>query len=142
MRKINKIIIHCSATPPSMDIGVIEIDRWHRDRGWSEIGYHYVITRSGVIEDGRPVDKIGAHVSGHNKDSIGICLVGGVEEGNVSHAQDNFTDKQWDSLRRLLMMLTVDYKRATIHGHNEYAAKACPSFDVHYELSEGRLKDV
>ena len=140
MRKIDKIIIHCSATPPSMDIDAKEIDRWHRNKGWSQIGYHFVIKRDGEIQDGRPLELIGAHVKGYNTGSIGICLVGGVEEGNVSHAQDNFTDKQWRSLRNLLKICKADYKKATIHGHNEYANKACPSFDVQYELSEGRLR--
>jgi N-acetylmuramoyl-L-alanine amidase len=126
-RKIDKIIIHCSATPPSMDIDAKEIDRWHRNKGWSQIGYHFVIKRDGEIQDGRPLELIGAHVKGYNTGSIGICLVGGVEEGNVSHAQDNFTDKQWRSLRNLLKICKADYKKATIHGHNEYANKACPS---------------
>jgi N-acetylmuramoyl-L-alanine amidase len=139
-RKIDKIIIHCSATPPSMDIDAKEIDRWHRNKGWSQIGYHFVIKRDGEIQDGRPLELIGAHVKGYNTGSIGICLVGGVEEGNVSHAQDNFTDKQWRSLRNLLKICKADYKKATIHGHNEYANKACPSFDVQYELREGRLR--
>lgn len=142
-RKIDKIIIHCSATPPSMDIDAKEIDRWHKNKGWSQIGYHFVIKRDGEIEDGRPLELIGAHVKGYNKGSIGICLVGGVEEGNVSEPQDNFTPCQWKSLSSLLKVMKADYKKATIHGHNEFSPqKACPSFNVHVELKNGRLKDV
>lgn len=143
MRKIDKIIIHCSATPPSMNVDAKEIDRWHRQRGFNKIGYHYVIKRDGEIEDGRPIEEVGAHVKGHNTGSIGICLVGGTEEGNPSRAQDNFTDAQWRSLRNLLRICRADYKKATIHGHNEFSSqKACPSFDVQLQLKNGRLKDV
>lgn len=140
-RKIDKIIIHCSATPPSMDINSKEIDRWHKQRGFNQIGYHLVIKRDGEIEDGRPLELTGAHVKGYNTGSIGICLIGGVEEGNISQAQDNFTPEQWRSLRNLLKICKADYKKATIHGHNEFdAGKECPSFDVGYELREGRLR--
>ena len=72
------IIIHCSATPPSMDVGAKEIDKWHRQRGWRKIGYHYVITRDGDIQEGRELDEIGAHCRGLNSTSVGVCLVGGV----------------------------------------------------------------
>lgn len=119
-RKINKIIVHCSATPSHMDIGVNEIRAWHLERGWSDIGYHNVIRRSGRIEEGRDVEKAGAHTLGHNKDSIGICLVG----------TDEFTEKQFDSLRRLLKAYKTMHKNATIHGHREFANKLCPGFDV------------
>ncbi len=138
MRKIDKVILHCSATPPKMDIGVKDIDRWHKEKGWSGIGYHYVIKRDGSIEDGRPIEKTGAHVRGHNTGSIGICIVGGVDE--YMEAEENFTDEQWRSLRNLLKICKADYKRATIHGHNEFSHKACPSFDVGFELIYGRLK--
>lgn len=127
-RQINKIIIHCSATTQDMDIGVSEIKRWHLQRGWSDIGYHEVIRRNGSIEEGRPAHVIGAHTKGHNEDSIGICLVGGVD--NNMSAVDNFTPEQWRSLERLLTYYLAQYPKATIHGHNEFAAKACPSFNV------------
>lgn len=140
LRPIDKLIIHCSATQPKMDVGVKEIREWHIKQGWRDIGYHYVIRRDGKIEDGRPLDQQGAHTQGHNAKSIGICLVGGVD--SAMKAQDNFTPEQWKSLRRLLMMLKVDYKKATIHGHREYANKDCPSFDVQKELKDGRLKDL
>ena len=140
MRKIDKIIIHCSATRSDQDIDAAEIRRWHKapPRNWKDIGYHYVIKRDGEIEDGRPIGQVGAHCYGHNETSIGICVVGGVDDKNKP--QDNFTDQQWRSLRNLIKICRADYKKATIHGHNEYANKACPSFDVQHELTEGRLR--
>jgi N-acetylmuramoyl-L-alanine amidase len=130
MRQINKIIIHCAATRPSMDVGAVEIRRWHvQGNGWSDIGYHGVIRRNGVLESGRSLNEPGAHTSGHNKDSIGICLVGGVmEDGKTPEA--NFTPEQWATLERTVGDLLRKYPNATVHGHNEFAAKACPSFDV------------
>lgn len=132
-RDINKIIIHCSATKPSMDVTAADIKRWHTDpkpkgNGWSDIGYHDVIRRDGAVEEGRPLEIAGAHTSGHNHDSIGICMVGGID--NVGKPENNFTAAQWTSLRRLVRMYLSQHKKATVHGHNEFAAKACPSFDV------------
>ena len=130
MRAIRKIIIHCSATRPAMDIGVKEIRLWHvKDNGWSDIGYHGVIRRNGVLESGRPMDVPGAHASGHNNDSIGICLVGGVAEDGTS-PERNFTGPQWATLARVVRDLLRAHPGATVHGHNEFAAKACPCFDV------------
>src|SRR5690625_2478479 len=100
------IVAHCSASPPSQDIGVKEIDRWHRARGFFEVGYHAVIRRDGTLELGRDWDDIGAHAreGGFNRTSIGVCLVGGVSEKpqahvpgnpwNGSNAEDNFTKEQ------------------------------------------------
>ena len=133
MRPINKIIIHCTATPPDMDIGLAEVRKWHTDpkpkgNGWRDVGYHFIIRRNGVVEIGRPVEEIGAHVAGHNKDSIGIALVGGVDGHGKPDA--NFTEAQWANLERFARVLQREHPKATIHGHNEFAAKACPSFDV------------
>lgn len=128
MRKINKIIIHCSATPPDMDIGADEIRQWHIDRGWTDIGYHEVITRDGKLQEGREHSEVGAHCIGHNKDSIGICLVGGINDEGV--AMDNFTDAQYRRLKGTLRFAKALYPDATIHGHNEFSTKACPSFNV------------
>lgn len=136
-RVIKKIIIHCSATPPGMDIGSDTIRDWHIKRGWSDIGYHDVIRRDGSIEEGRPLEKAGAHVQGHNHDSIGICLVGGVDAYGTP--EDNFTEAQWKALKRLLRVYKMQYQKATIHGHNEFAAKACPSFDVQKWLQSVRI---
>ena len=113
-----------------MDVGAKEIREWHvKGNGWSDIGYHGVIRRNGTLESGRPMDQPGAHTSGHNADSIGICLVGGVkEDGKTPEA--NFTSEQWATLARVIKELIQKYPGATVHGHNEFAQKACPSFDV------------
>lgn len=137
MRKINKIIIHCSATREGEDISAAVIDRWHRDRGWSGIGYHYVVSLNGNIEYGRPIDKQGAHVKNHNKGSIGICYIGGVESERDSNgkwiAKDTRTLEQKESLLDLIKTLKRLNPEATVHGHNEFAAKACPCFNVKEE---------
>lgn len=126
----NKIIIHCSDTSPSMDIGAMEIERWHRQRGFQCIGYHFVIRRDGTIEYGREVDAVGAHVTGQNADSIGICLVGGVKESDKKTPEKNFTQAQYDTLMTLVDDLKTEYPSARVYGHNEFASKACPCFDV------------
>ena len=128
MRRITKVIIHCAATKPSMDIGASEIKKWHLDRGWKDIGYHYVIRRNGDIENGIAVSLAGSHTKGHNANSIGICLVGGIND--KGEPESNFTKAQWATLERLVRVLKVDFPHATVHGHREFAAKACPSFDV------------
>lgn len=136
MRKIKEIIIHCSATPPSMDIGAKEIRDWHVNfNGWSDIGYHDIIRRNGRIEEGRPLSRIGAHCKGHNRNSIGICLVGGTRETRPKVPENNFTVEQFKSLQRLLGAYSVQYPDAKIYGHNEFSSKACPSFDVQEWLS-------
>lgn len=138
-RRIDKIIIHCSATNEKMDIGATEIKKWHTDpspdgNGWNDIGYHYVIRRNGALELGRPENVIGSHVKNHNANSIGICLVGGVDrQGNTAK---NFTPHQWISLEHIVRKLQLKYPLAIIHGHNEFAAKDCPSFDVQSWVKE------
>lgn len=139
MRDINLIIIHCSATQPSQDIGVAEIKKWHTDKkpygnGWKDIGYHYVIRRNGNIENGRTESQVGSHTAGHNATSLGICMVGGINR--KGHPEANFTPAQWDSLNRLVRILRARYPKTTVHGHNEYSKKACPSFDVQEWLRE------
>ncbi len=132
MRKINKVIIHCSATPPSMPVGATEIKRWHvQDNGWKDIGYHYVIKRDGTIEQGRAIDLIGAHCSGQNSSSIGICYIGGIDK--TGKPEDNRTEQQRDSLKRLVSALKVVFGALSIHGHDEFSNKACPSFNVKEE---------
>lgn len=128
MRVINEIIIHCSYTKPNMDIGVVDIRGWHIERGWSDVGYHYVIRRDGTIEDGRHISIPGAHVMGRNELSIGICLVGGM--GRKGGDDCNFTFAQYDSLQQLINKLKTQFPDATIHGHREFSSKACPCFDV------------
>ena len=130
MRDIRRVIIHCSATKPGMDIGAAEIRKWHVDgNGWNDIGYHYVIRRSGEIEKGRSEYVAGAHVAGHNADSIGVCMVGGIND--AGKPDSNFTRSQWAALEHLVKQLLVNYPGAKISGHRDWTdAKACPSFDV------------
>lgn len=133
MRKINSIIIHCSATAEGKDYTVVDIDRWHKSRGWQCIGYHYVIYRDGSVHTGRPVEQIGAHCAGHNANSIGICYIGGLASDNKT-PKDTRTPAQIKALRDLVGELKKKYPGATVHGHNEFAAKACPCFDVKAEF--------
>lgn len=122
------IAIHSAATKASMDIGKREIDSWHRARGFLGIGYHFVIKRDGTVEEGRPHDTVGAHVSGHNHNSLGICMAGGID--NKGKPENNFTDAQFHALKVLLAGLTNLYPEAKVQGHGEFSgtATACPSF--------------
>lgn len=149
------IAVHCSATQASADIGRAEIDRWHRQKGWLMIGYHFVIRRDGTIERGRPIDMAGAHVEGHNHESIGICMVGGVKQVPDADGKDdpdgpqwdlepenNFTEDQFQSLAQLVLELrNKGYGAATVQGHRDFpgVTKACPSFDVKSWLKENSL---
>ena len=134
-RRITEIIIHCTATPEGRDYSTEEIRRWHTTpvskggRGWSDIGYHYVIHRDGKIDAGRNVDIAGAHCAGHNSNSIGVVYVGGCASDGKT-AKDTRTLAQRASLLNLLGMLREIYPNAAIHGHRDFAAKACPSFDA------------
>ena len=126
------LVVHCSATPASMDIGVAEIDRWHKQKGWAGCGYHFVIRRDGTIEKGRAIDVPGAHAEGYNTRSLGICLVGGLA-ANGRADENNFTAIQMAMLRSKLNELKAgDYREAEIVGHRDLPGvkKACPSFDV------------
>lgn len=132
MRTINKIILHCTATPEGRHTTVEDIRLWHKAQGWSDIGYHYVVYLDGSIHTGRPIEVAGAHTKGLNKNSIGVVYVGGIDAMNFK-PKDTRTDKQKEALDCLLNELLGTYKGATLHGHNEFAAKACPSFDVQKE---------
>jgi Negative regulator of beta-lactamase expression len=131
MRKISKLIVHCTATREGRDVTVDEIRQWHLKRGWSDIGYHYVIYRDGTVHQGRPIETPGAHTKGHNQHSIGVCYVGGI--GPDGHPRDTRTVEQEEALENLLTDLKEQFPRATIHGHREFSAKACPCFDAHEE---------
>lgn len=126
------IVVHCSATTDKQDIGRAEIDRWHRAKGWFGIGYHFVIRRDGTVEVGRPLKEPGAHVAGYNHNSVGICMVGGVDANDTSKAVNNFTPKQFESLAKLVKELKQLYPKATVQGHRDFpgVAKACPCFNV------------
>lgn len=132
MRKITKIIIHCSATPEGRDYTIADIDRWHKQKGWKGIGYHYVVYRDGSVHSGRNIEEIGAHCTGQNANSIGICYIGGLSADGKT-AKDTRTSEQKKALRDLVKKLQTKYPNVTIHGHNEFANKACPCFDVKTE---------
>jgi N-acetylmuramoyl-L-alanine amidase len=132
MRKIDKIIIHCSATKAGQHFTVKDIDQWHKARGFAKIGYHYVIYLDGTVHKGRPEEEMGAHCLGRNSSSVGICYVGGLDlDGKPS---DTRTEAQKASLISLVDDLKVKYPKAEIYGHYEFAAKACPCFDVKKEF--------
>ena len=133
MRKIDKIIIHCTATPEGRDVSAGEVRQWHLAQGWSDVGYHYLITLNGTVEVGRPESKVGAHVKGMNKHSIGIAYAGGMDKDYVN-PKDTRTPEQKEALIWLVDELKKRYPGSTVHGHNEFTTyKACPSFDVSKE---------
>lgn len=131
MRKINEIIVHCTATKEGRETSVEEIRKWHKAQGWSDIGYHYVVYLDGSVHAGRPEPIVGAHCKGHNSYSIGVVYVGGLDKN--MKAKDTRTAAQKQGLLQILKKLKVKYPNATIHGHNEYANKACPCFDAKKE---------
>lgn len=131
-RKSTKwIVIHCSATRGVQDIGAADIRRWHKAQGWSDIGYAYVIRRDGRVEKGRADDEVGSHVKNHNHNSLGVCLVGGLDNKTWKPV-NNFTPAQWTSLEQLVRRLTIKYPAARILGHRDFpkVSKACPCFDA------------
>lgn len=143
MRKLDQVVIHCSATRPSQDIGRAEINEWHKARGWAGIGYHYVIRRNGLVENGRPVAQAGAHVEGHNATTIGVVLVGGLDEqGKPAPLYDA---RQLAALQGLLVRLKGEFPQAfekDTQGHRDFpgVAKACPSFDVRRWIATGEIR--
>lgn len=134
MRSINRIIVHCSATPEGRNNTIADIDKWHRQRGFVQVGYHYVIHLDGSIHKGRSERVAGAHCVGYNKQSIGICYIGGLAKDGKT-AKDTRTEEQKTALLHLIKELKRKYPRATVHGHREFANKACPSFDAKSEYS-------
>ena len=125
-RAINLIVLHCSATPQGRDVTVADIRRWHLERGFADIGYHFVVRLDGTVEAGRPVDRIGAHCKGHNRNSIGICYVGGADAS--LHSKDTRTPQQKQALAMLLDRLKSIYPEAVVRKHRELAATECPGF--------------
>lgn len=148
MRKINAIVIHCSATIEGQDIDAATIDKWHKQRGWRGIGYHYVVKLDGTIEKGRKEEEIGAHVKYHNRNTIGICYVGGLDKD--MKPKDTRTEAQKSSLLSLIKGLKKRYPDAIILGHRDYSedknkngiiepfewSKACPCFDAIIEYKD------
>lgn len=134
-RDIKEIIVHCSATPEGKDYTVNDIRKWHLQRGFNDIGYHYVIYRNGSIHKGRIENKPGAHCKGHNNISIGVCYIGGVESDGKT-PKDTRTPEQKASLLSLLRDLKKKYPKAVIHSHKDFANKACPSFEATEEYKD------
>lgn len=132
MRKITHIVVHCSATPNGKEVSAKEIDRWHRQRGFAKIGYHFVIHLDGSVSKGRELEEPGAHVSGHNATTIGICYVGGVDANDPKKALDTRTAAQRDRLFKLITELKKRFPDAEVLGHRDFpgVAKACPCFDT------------
>lgn len=131
-RNIKELIVHCSATPEGKDFTVSQIREWHLQRGFSDIGYHYVIYRDGSIHTGRDESVIGAHCTGHNTNSIGVCYIGGVATDGKT-PKDTRTEAQKISLLKLLSELKKKYSKAKVYPHYKFAAKACPSFNAEEE---------
>ena len=144
MREINEIIVHCTATRADWWLSrstaqkVNEVRKWHVEgNGWSDIGYHYLIDRDGTVVEGRPVATAGAHTRGHNSNSIGISLFGGHGSTKMDAFSDNFTAEQGAALHDLIVRLKTEYPAITkVSGHNEYANKACPGFQVSAWLND------
>lgn len=152
MRRIDEIIIHCSDSPEGRNDKAEDIRKWHKQRGFSDIGYHYVIDLDGTVEKGRPIEQAGAHCTGHNRNSIGICYIGGAywrdgvnakgkpikgKDGKaVLMPKDTRTALQRMAMKELVAQLREQFSDATVHGHREFANKACPCFDVETEFGK------
>lgn len=134
MRRVTKIIVHCTATPAGREVSVAEVDGWHRAQGFRCIGYHYLVGLDGSVHAGRPEHEVGAHCKGQNDCSVGVAYVGGLDaDGNPA---DTRTPQQRDALKRLIVELRKRYAGATVHGHREFAVKACPCFDAAAEYRD------
>jgi len=140
--KTDTIVIHCSATPEDMDIGVEKIREWHvKERGWDDVGYHYIIKRNGMVEHARPEKYMGAHARAVNHCSIGICLIGGSNKSG--EWENNFTESQFKILTNLLLNLKDRYSLTKIIGHYEVEEKKkCPSFNVPEWLKKENINVV
>ena len=134
-RSISEIIVHCTATPEGKDFTVDDVRRWHKQQGWSDIGYHYIIYRDGTIHGGRDVSVVGAHCSGHNLHSIGVCYVGGLApDGHTP--KDTRTPEQKDALKSLIRALQTEYPYAGVFGHHDFdPRKDCLCFDARGEYA-------
>lgn len=130
MRDINLIVVHCSDSYDYMDVGVKDIRKWHIERGFADIGYHYVVRRDGSVEVGRDFEEVGAHAHGFNANSIGICWVGGLSDRNTP--EDNRTPEQINSLHKMIESLKEIYPDSKVLGHCDLkgVTKTCPNFDT------------
>lgn len=135
-RSITKqIVVHCTATREGRDFTVEDINRWHKNRHWNCIGYHFVIYRDGTVHEGRPIWAVGSHVRGYNNTSVGVCYVGGMTADGRT-IKDTRTDAQKEALRVLLQDIKTLYPGAQILGHRDLAAKHCPCFDAYTEYKD------
>lgn len=128
MRELKEIILHCTATKEGHDYSVEQVRKWHLDRGFNDIGYHFLIRLDGTVEAGRPLETVGAHCKGHNANSIGIAYVGGLDKNG--RPKDTRTLPQKEAMRRLVHDLKQYFPRLEVHCHNEYSTKSCPCFSV------------
>ena len=134
MRRIEEVIVHCTATPEGRAVSVSDIDRYHRQRGFACIGYHFVVDLDGKVHAGRPLDQAGAHCVGHNAHSIGVCYVGGLDQHG--RPKDTRTPEQKVALRALIAVLKQLYPNAKVYGHRQFNNTACPCFDAEKEYAD------
>lgn len=133
MRKINKIIVHCTATPEGRNVTKKDLYKWHViEREWSDIGYHYLVDLEGVVHDCRPIERMGSHCSGHNRHSVGIAYAGGMTK-DMKSAKDTRTEEQEVALAFMIEWLKIQYPEAVVYGHRDFSTKECPSFDAKKE---------
>ena len=150
--EIHTIIVHCSATKEGVWVDAKDIDGWHKARGWSGVGYHRVIRLDGSVEQGRPYTKRGAHVAGNNTNTIGICMIGGLDEFGTP--KNTFTDEQFHALMAEIINIRTFCNISQIKGHRDFSpdlngdglitpdewVKQCPCFDVAHKLQEWRIE--
>lgn len=135
MRKINLIVLHCSATKDTQTYTPEQLERDYKARGFIQAGYHFYIRRNGEIVSMRPVEQIPAHAKGFNRNSIAICYEGGLDV--TGKPKDTRTIKQKESIRILLLLLLTHYPGARICGHRDLGAhKACPCFNAEEEYAD------
>lgn len=134
MRKIDEIIVHCTATKAGKHFDVNDVRRWHLQRNFRDIGYHFLVLLDGTVQQGRPVAEVGAHCTRHNTCSIGVCYVGGIAASG--RPADTRTPQQRQALRNLLTDLKQQFPKAVIHGHRDFANKACPCFNASKEYQD------
>lgn len=138
MRKIENLVVHCAYTPEGKNFTIDDIKRWHvEERGWSDIGYHVVIHLDGTVHQGRPDEVIGAGVFGHNKNSIHLCYIGGMD-ADIKEPKDTRNQQQKESLRFMLQFYKNLYPIASIKGHRDFkgVTKECPCFDAQSEYKD------
>ncbi len=140
MRKIDEIIVHCTATRAGRAVSVKDVDAWHKERGFAGIGYHYLVELGGNVDAGRPVERAGAHCKGHNQRSIGVCYVGGLNQ--TGKPADTRTPQQKEALKKLIERLRAEYGKLKVSGHRDYANKACPCFDARSEYNEDSDREI